>query len=159
MLSYGRGAPDHRVVRESRAADPACQHVRACTFPRPVVAPDVTVIAFVTWALASGHVPWMLWPVGSLVMGCSMAGVTVLGHETMHAGTVRGRWAIRIVGWLGFLPSACRRSCGWRGTTACITTTVVNPASIRTCTRRSTSTGPAAVRESWRITSGSGTGG
>jgi fatty acid desaturase len=63
-----------------------------------------TLIAFVAWALATGHLPWPLWPVASLVIGCSMAGVTFLGHETMHGGVVRGRWAIRVVGWFGFLP-------------------------------------------------------
>ena len=62
------------------------------------------VIATVTWALAAGHLPALLWPVVSIVIGCSLAGVTFLAHETLHGGVVRGRWAIRIVGWFGLLP-------------------------------------------------------
>lgn len=62
------------------------------------------VIATATWALAAGHVPWPLWPLVSLVIGASFAGVTFLGHETLHGAVVRGRVAIRIVGWFGFLP-------------------------------------------------------
>ena len=61
-------------------------------------------IAAIAWALATGHVPWPLWPVASLVIGCCMAGVTFVGHETMHGGVVRGRTVIRVVGWLCFLP-------------------------------------------------------
>lgn len=62
------------------------------------------IIAALTWALATGHVPWPLWPVVSIVIGFCMAGVTFVGHETLHGGVVRGRTAIRVVGWLGFLP-------------------------------------------------------
>jgi len=64
----------------------------------------VAVISALAWALASGHVWWPVWPLVSIVIGCCMSGVTFLGHETMHGGVVRGRWAIRIVGWFGFLP-------------------------------------------------------
>ncbi|HEX4420901.1 MAG TPA: fatty acid desaturase [Kofleriaceae bacterium] len=63
-----------------------------------------TIIAALAWALATGHVPWPLWPVVSLVIGCCLAGITFVGHEALHGGVVRGRTAIRIVGWLGFLP-------------------------------------------------------
>ena len=62
------------------------------------------IVATLAWALATGHVPWPLWPVASLVIGGCMAGVTFVGHETLHGGVVRGRAAIRVVGWLGFLP-------------------------------------------------------
>jgi len=62
------------------------------------------VIAACAWALAAGHVPAPLWPLVSIIIGCSLAGITFLGHETLHGGVVRGRWAIRIVGWFGFLP-------------------------------------------------------
>lgn len=62
------------------------------------------IIAVLTWALASGVVPWPLWPLVSLVIGCCMAGVTFVGHEALHGGVVRGRTAIRVLGWLGFLP-------------------------------------------------------
>jgi fatty acid desaturase len=64
----------------------------------------IAVIAVLAWSLATGRVPWPLWPLVSLVIGCSFAGVTFLGHETLHGAVVRGRWAIRIVGWFGFLP-------------------------------------------------------
>ena len=62
------------------------------------------IIVALTWALASGHVPWPAWPLVSLVIGCSMGGVTFVGHETLHGGVVRGRMLIRAVGWLCFLP-------------------------------------------------------
>jgi len=62
------------------------------------------IIAALTWALASGHVPWPLWPVVSVVIGACMAGVTFVAHEALHGGVVRGRGLIRLVGWLGFLP-------------------------------------------------------
>ncbi|HET7505465.1 MAG TPA: fatty acid desaturase [Kofleriaceae bacterium] len=63
-----------------------------------------TIIALLTWALASHHVPWPLWPVVSIVIGCSMGGVTFVAHEALHGGVVRGRLALRVLGWLGFLP-------------------------------------------------------
>ena len=62
------------------------------------------VIAALAWALSQGHVPAVLWPVVSVVIGCCLAGITFLGHETLHGGVVRGRWAIRIVGWWCLLP-------------------------------------------------------
>jgi fatty acid desaturase len=62
------------------------------------------VIATCAWAMATGRVPMLVWPLLSIVIGCSLAGVTFLGHETLHGGVVRGRLAIRIVGWFGFLP-------------------------------------------------------
>jgi len=62
------------------------------------------IIAALAWALASHRVPWLLWPVASVVIGCCMAGVTFVGHEALHGGVVRGRALIRLVGWLGFLP-------------------------------------------------------
>jgi fatty acid desaturase len=62
------------------------------------------IIALCAAALASGRVPWPLWPVVSIAIGCSMAGVTFVAHEALHGGVVRGRTRIRILGWLGFLP-------------------------------------------------------
>jgi fatty acid desaturase len=62
------------------------------------------IIATLTWALATGHIPWPLWPLVSLVIGCSMGGVTFVGHEALHGGVIRGRMLIRVIGWLGFLP-------------------------------------------------------
>lgn len=63
-----------------------------------------TIMAMVGWALATGLVPWPLWPLASLVIGGCMGGVTFVGHEALHGGVVRGRALIRIVGWLCFLP-------------------------------------------------------
>lgn len=63
-----------------------------------------TVIIALTWALATGKIPWPAWPLVSLVIGGCMAGVTFVAHEALHGGVVRGRMAIRMVGWLGFLP-------------------------------------------------------
>lgn len=62
------------------------------------------IIAALAWAMASHRLPWPLWPLASIVIGCSMAGVTFVGHEALHGGVVRGRMPIRVVGWLGFLP-------------------------------------------------------
>jgi fatty acid desaturase len=63
-----------------------------------------SIAAALIWALASGLVPWPLWPVVSLVIGCCMGGVTFVAHEALHGGVVRGRTLIRVIGWLGFLP-------------------------------------------------------
>jgi fatty acid desaturase len=65
---------------------------------------NATIIAALAWSMATGRLPWFLWPVASLVIGFAMSGVTFLAHETLHGGVVRGRTAIRIVGWFGFLP-------------------------------------------------------
>lgn len=62
------------------------------------------IIAALVWLIASRTLAGWAWPIASLVIGCSLAGVTFLAHETLHGGVVRGRAAIRIVGWLGFLP-------------------------------------------------------
>ena len=64
----------------------------------------VAVIASLAWMMATGRLPWPLWPVASLVIGVCMSGLTFLGHETLHGGVVRGKHAIRVVGWFGFLP-------------------------------------------------------
>jgi fatty acid desaturase len=64
----------------------------------------VSIIAFLAWAIATARVPGWSWPLLSLVIGFAFAGVVFLGHETLHGGVVRGRTAIRIVGWFGFLP-------------------------------------------------------
>jgi len=63
-----------------------------------------SIIALLIWAMATSRVPWPLWPVVAIVIGGCMAGVTFVAHEALHGGVVRGRGAIRVVGWLGFLP-------------------------------------------------------
>jgi fatty acid desaturase len=62
------------------------------------------IIAGLTWALASHRIPWPAWPLVSIAIGGSMAGVTFVAHEALHGGVVRGRGLIRLIGWLGFLP-------------------------------------------------------
>jgi fatty acid desaturase len=64
------------------------------------------VIASGILLLARHLVPWPLIPVISLLIGFSFAGLTFLGHETLHGAVVRGRRSRRLVGWLGFLPFA-----------------------------------------------------
>lgn len=54
--------------------------------------------------LASGALPWFLWPVASLVIGASMGGLAFVGHETLHGAIVRTPILRRVVGWFGFLP-------------------------------------------------------
>lgn len=61
-------------------------------------------IAAIAWALATGRVPAPLWPVASIVIGFCLAGITFVGHETLHGGVVRGGTAIRILGWITLLP-------------------------------------------------------
>jgi fatty acid desaturase len=65
---------------------------------------NASIIAFIAWAIATARVPGWSWPLLSIVIGCCLAGITFLGHETLHGGVVRGRAAIRIIGWFGFLP-------------------------------------------------------
>lgn len=72
---------------------------RALWLPVHTVAITVCI-----WLLASGVAPMWTWPFVSIAIGCSMAGVTFLAHETLHGGVVRGRLAIRVIGFLGFLP-------------------------------------------------------
>lgn len=55
-------------------------------------------------ALSVLQLPWFLWPLLSVVMGCSFAGLTFLGHETLHGAVVRGKKLRRTIGWVGFLP-------------------------------------------------------
>lgn len=56
--------------------------------------------------LSSLQLPWFAKPLVSLVMGCSFAGLTFLGHEALHGAVVRGKAARRVIGWVGFLPFA-----------------------------------------------------
>lgn len=61
------------------------------------------VIAGALW-LSYAPPPLWLAPLVSLVLGCSFAGLTFLGHETLHGAIVRNRMLRRIIGWVGFLP-------------------------------------------------------
>src|SRR5215831_4056568 len=61
-------------------------------------------IAGATWAIASGALPWMLWPIASLVIGCSFGGLAFVAHEALHGAIIPGRNTQRVIGWLAFLP-------------------------------------------------------
>ncbi len=62
------------------------------------------LIASGTLLLAKHLVPWPCLPLVSLLLGLSFAGLTFLGHETLHGAVVRGKLLRRVVGWFGFLP-------------------------------------------------------
>lgn len=64
----------------------------------------LVVISALSTALAKHWVPWLLAPFLSLLIGLSFAGLTFLGHETLHGSVVRDRRLRRLVGWFGFLP-------------------------------------------------------
>src|SRR3954453_12527355 len=55
-----------------------------------------------TFVLAKHWLPWVLAPLLSIVLGGSFAGLTFLGHETLHGAVVRGKLLRKLVGWLGF---------------------------------------------------------
>ncbi len=62
------------------------------------------VIIALAWAITSGRLPTPLWPVASLVIGVCLAGSVFVGHELMHGAIVRGRLAIRLLGWWCLVP-------------------------------------------------------
>jgi fatty acid desaturase len=66
----------------------------------------LTVISLTLTALARHWLPSLLMPVASLLLGASFAGLTFLGHETLHGAVVRNKAVRHIVGWIGFLPFA-----------------------------------------------------
>jgi fatty acid desaturase len=64
-------------------------------------------LAVATLCIGALHAPWLprfLAPLLSVVIGLSFAGLTFLGHETLHGAIVRGPRLRHVVGWLGFLP-------------------------------------------------------
>ena len=64
----------------------------------------LATITLATLAIAAG---WGGWPVALLlvpVIGHSLAGLTFLGHETLHGAIVRNRSLRYLIGWIGFLP-------------------------------------------------------
>jgi len=62
------------------------------------------VIVLLAWAMATGHLPGWSWPLAALVIGGAFGGITFLGHELLHGGVVRGKLAIRVIGWWCLLP-------------------------------------------------------
>ena len=55
-------------------------------------------------ALQQHWLPGFLAPLLSLLIGMSFAGLTFLGHETLHGAIVRNARLRYVVGWLGFSP-------------------------------------------------------
>ncbi|MET0791569.1 MAG: fatty acid desaturase, partial [Polyangiaceae bacterium] len=53
-------------------------------------------------ALARHWLPWLAAPVLSPLIGASFAGLTFLGHETLHGAVVRQPFLRHMVGWIGF---------------------------------------------------------
>lgn len=98
--------PERTIAMYAREIRPLLQrsafaqaHSRLCWLPV-----HLTVIAALTAALGLHWVPWVAAPLLSLLIGMSFAGLTFLGHETLHGAVVRGALLQRVVGWFGFLP-------------------------------------------------------
>ena len=64
----------------------------------------LAIVTLCISALSQRWLPWLAAPLLSLVIGMSFAGLTFLGHETLHGAIVRGPRLRYLVGWLGFLP-------------------------------------------------------
>jgi fatty acid desaturase len=95
--------PNATYVRELRPRLPASAFApaRSRLWWLPV---HVAVIAALAAAIATGWLPGPLVPLASIVIGVSFAGLTFLGHETLHGAVVRGKRTRHLVGWIGFLP-------------------------------------------------------
>jgi len=63
-----------------------------------------SLVALLSWSIATHRLPSQLWPAASLVIGLAMAFVAFLGHEVLHGAVVRGPVAIRVIGWFCLLP-------------------------------------------------------
>jgi fatty acid desaturase len=64
----------------------------------------VAIITALAWGITTEQLPAALWPVASIVIGLCMSAIAFLGHEVLHGGVVRGRAAIRVLGWICLLP-------------------------------------------------------
>lgn len=64
----------------------------------------LSVIVASVWLLARHAVPWFAAPGLSVLIGSSFAGITFLGHETLHGAILRQRHLRHLVGWIGFSP-------------------------------------------------------
>jgi fatty acid desaturase len=63
-------------------------------------------IALCWLAIGRSWLPAPVWPLLSLLIGVSFAGLVFLGHETLHGAIVRGRRLRHLVGWYCFMPFA-----------------------------------------------------
>lgn len=64
----------------------------------------LAVIAASMLAITVWGAPWYVWPILSIVIGFSFAGLTFIGHEVLHGGMTRGRKRQHVAGFIGFLP-------------------------------------------------------
>ncbi len=94
MASYARDIRPHLKRGAFQAA-------RSRLWWLPV---HLAVVTLCISALEQRWLPWLVAPLSSLVIGISFAGLTFLGHETLHGAIVRGPRLRYVVGWLGFLP-------------------------------------------------------
>lgn len=62
------------------------------------------IIVALAWLIATGELPAPLWPLASIAIGLGMSAIAFLGHEVLHGAVVRGRTAIRLLGWVCLLP-------------------------------------------------------
>ena len=95
--------PTSSYVRDLKPAlpGPVFEPARSRLLWLPV---HLAVIALGIFSLAAGWVPWVMAGGVSLLLGASFAGLTFLGHETLHGAVVRGRLGRRLVGGICFLP-------------------------------------------------------
>lgn len=94
--------PRSTYVRELRGELPS-------TFPLATsrlafIPAHLAVIALSIAVIATGLFPWFLLPLPVLAIGASFAGLTFVGHETMHGGIVRGRRLRHALTWICFVP-------------------------------------------------------
>ena len=66
------------------------------------------VIALGAFGMSRHVIPWFLWPLVSLAIGASFAGLAFLAHETLHGAVVRERHVRYWVGLVAFLPWTVR---------------------------------------------------
>jgi fatty acid desaturase len=66
----------------------------------------VAVITLGWLSVANHWLPWPCWPLVSLLVGCSFAGLAFVAHETLHGAIVRQKTLRHLVGFLAFLPFA-----------------------------------------------------
>ena len=95
--------PTHEYVREIRPLLPA-EAFRPARSRLAWIPAHLAIIALSVVVLAAVAPAWPIKLLLSLCIGGSFAGLTFLGHETMHGAVVRNPRLLRIVGWLGFLP-------------------------------------------------------
>ncbi|HEY5920085.1 MAG TPA: fatty acid desaturase [Kofleriaceae bacterium] len=97
--------PQSKYVHELRAALPA--EVFEPATSRLFLVPVYAAIAITTCiAIAQAWLPWFLWPLASLVIGCSSACLTFIAHEALHGGITRNKPLRYAVGCVGFLQYA-----------------------------------------------------